>query len=349
MIWTEWDKLTEIIVGDVYDPQQFAQYAKDEIEWADNEFIDGMCKIFQETREDLNELSATFESYGVKVHRPKRLKIRSERTRMWDSLFPYPAICPRDMHVAYGNSILSTVGGDPNRFNEADFFTQIMLEKYNEGRNLISMPRPLLDNNYKEYKKLEGQILYHAANILKCGDTLLHTMPYGDGRHGRGTKAGLDWIKRNIGYDVKWLEIPRSGHADGRLALIKPGLIMIKDHNMVPKELKHWDTVQIDLKPIPKYFRAIQSQNFYKDRVKSWLDTWIGYAEETLFDVNGVSIDQNTFITNGYDKDMSDKFKKHGVEVIPFNFRHRYFFDAGIHCITLDLSREGERKNYVNV
>lgn len=346
MIWTEWDKLQEIIVGDVYDPEQFARYAKD-LQWVDNEFIDGMCKIFSETREDLNTLSNILSSYGVKVHRPKQLKVSLEQTRMWKSFFPYPAICPRDMHVVYGENILSTIGGDPTRFNEADFFTQIMLEKYRQGRNLISMPRPLLNDQYKNYQELEGQILYHAANILKCGDTLLHTMPYGDGRQGRGTKAGLDWIKRNIGYDVKWLEIPRSGHADGRLALLKPGLLMVKDPKMVPEELKHWDRINIDLKPIPQYFRSIQSQGFYKEHVKMWLETWIGYVDETLFDVNGLSIDRNTFINNGYDKEMTVEMKKYGIDLIPFNFRHRYFFDAGLHCITLDLSRQGERESYI--
>lgn len=346
MIWTEWDKLKEIIVGNVYDPNDFVEYAKD-LEWADNEFVDGMCKIFQETRDDLNHLTNILRSYGVKVHRPKNLKLTREQSRMWKSLFPYPGICPRDMHVSYGNTILSTIGGDPNRFNESDFFTQTMLEKYREGRNLIGMPRPLLDDEYKDYEKLEGQILFHAANILKCGDALLHTIPYGDGRQGRGTFAGLDWIKRNLGYDVQWLQIPRSGHADGRLALIKPGVVLVRDRSMIPKELSNWSVVEIDHKPVPKYFTEMQNRGFYRDYVKTWLNTWIGYVEETTFDLNGLSIDPNTFITTGYDKSMTAKMKTHGVEVIPFNFRHRYFFDSGLHCVTLDLAREGSQERYI--
>ncbi len=27
-------------------------------------------------------------------------------------------------------------------------------------------------------------------------------------------------------------------------------------------------------------------------------------------------------------------------------WRHRYFWDGGLHCITLDLDREGEREDY---
>lgn len=346
MIWTEWDKLTEIVVGSVYSPEDFHSYC-DLIGEKDNEFADGVSKILEETLEDLEELSSVLRSAGIKVHRPKNLKLKPEQTRMHKADFPYPGICPRDMHVAYGNTILSTIGGDPCRYNEADFYSQIMLSKHREGRDYISMPRPLLDSEYRNYQELEGQILWHAANLLKCGDAILHTMPYGDGRQGRGTYAGLEWIKKNIGYDCKWYEIPRSGHADGRLALIKPGLIMAKDRNMIPKELQHWDMVQIDLKPIPKAFNEMQDHGFYKSHVMGWLKDWIGYAAETLFDVNGLSIDDKTFITNGYDKVMTDKFKKHNVEVVPFNFRHRYFFDAGLHCVTLDLSREGSRGSYV--
>ncbi len=53
MIWTEWDKLTEVIVGRVYDPNQFAIEATN-IEWVDDKFIDGLSKIFDETNEDLD-------------------------------------------------------------------------------------------------------------------------------------------------------------------------------------------------------------------------------------------------------------------------------------------------------
>jgi hypothetical protein len=39
-------------------------------------------------------------------------------------------------------------------------------------------------------------------------------------------------------------------------------------------------------------------------------------------------------------------FKKHKVEPIIFNFRHRYFWDGGIHCRTQDLYREGTQEDY---
>ena len=82
------------------------------------------------------------------------------------------------------------------------------------------------------------------------------------------------------------------------------------------------------------------------DFVNSWLDSWLGYVEETVFDVNMLSIDQNTVICNSHNKEIADHFKKHKVEPIIFNFRHRYFWDGGIHCITQDLYREGTQEDY---
>lgn len=346
MIWTEWDKLTEVIVGRVYDPNLFATEAAN-TEWMGNEFIDGLSRILYETNQDLDKLASIFSSKSIKVHRPKNLKFKQETTRMWNTFFPFPAVCPRDLQFAYGNTILSTVGSEIDRFNESDFFTQILTEKFHQGRNLISMPRPLLSEDNKSYKQLEGQILYHSANMLKIGDAILYSVPYGDGRPGKGTYAGIDWIKRNIGYDVKWIEFSRSGHADGGICLIKPGLLMVKDKGIIPPELSNWDVIQIDYKPIPEYFNTITAKGFYKDKVKVWLDQWIGHVEETIFDINGLSLDSGTLMTNGYDKDMAAKLKKYGVELIPFDFRHRYFWDSGLHCVTLDLSRNGSKENYL--
>ena len=80
--------------------------------------------------------------------------------------------------------------------------------------------------------------------------------------------------------------------------------------------------------------------------VNTWLDKWVGYVEETVFDVNMLSIDQNTVIVHNYHKEVFDFFKKHKVEPIIFKFRHQYFWDGGVHCITQDLYREGTQEDY---
>ena len=98
--------------------------------------------------------------------------------------------------------------------------------------------------------------------------------------------------------------------------------------------------------PFPEHFQKIKKQRFYKDFVTQWLKEWIGYVDETVFDVNMFSVSENLVITNGYNKDVFAKLKAFGVEAIPWNFRHQYFWDGAIHCVTLDIRRRGGFEDY---
>ena len=43
-----------------------------------------------------------------------------------------------------------------------------------------------------------------------------------------------------------------------------------------------------------------------------------------------------------YQKEIHDKLKSVGVNPIYVPFRHKRFWDSGLHCLTLDTYREGE-------
>lgn len=344
-IYTEWDPLKEIIVGRVYDSSDV-----DSLDLDSTEFADGLKRIFDETEEDFEKLTHLFESFGTKVHRPKKIKLDSQKGNGWKNKFPYPAICPRDMHIVYGNQIVNTIGGDPNRYFESDYYTDILMGL---DRDFIAMPRPVLNDYYRPYKLNEGKILYHSANILKCGDTLIYTEPYNNDKtfsltrqFGRGTKAGLDWVKKNV-KAKNWAGIWESGHADGKVALIKPGLLMCWMPEKVPAELQHWDKIVVPKQNVPDQFWMSSQQPIMQKNVENWLGSWIGHVDETIFDVNVVSVSPEVVITNGYDPNIAAQLKRHGVEMVPFNFRHKFFWDGGLHCVTLDLTREGECESYI--
>ena len=79
----------------------------------------------------------------------------------------------------------------------------------------------------------------------------------------------------------------------------------------------------------------------FTDFVESWLDHWVGYVEETVFDVNMLVIDKKNVVCNNYNKAVFDAFERYGITPHIINFRHRYFWDGGLHCITSDLDRKG--------
>ena len=80
--------------------------------------------------------------------------------------------------------------------------------------------------------------------------------------------------------------------------------------------------------------------------IDKWLYHWVNYVEETVFDVNMLVIDKNNVICSNYNEKVFKKFDEYGITPHVVNFRHRFFWDGGIHCVTSDLDREGEREDY---
>jgi hypothetical protein len=84
----------------------------------------------------------------------------------------------------------------------------------------------------------------------------------------------------------------------------------------------------------------------FTEFVELWLNQWVGYVEETVFDVNMLVIDRKNVLCNNYNKAVFDALERHGMTPHIINFRHRYFWDGGLHCITSDLDRIGERQDW---
>ena len=57
-------------------------------------------------------------------------------------------------------------------------------------------------------------------------------------------------------------------------------------------------------------------------------------------------ISEEVILSLNYHKDVHDKLKQHGIEPIYCRFRHRNFWDGGLHCLTLDTVREGGMQDY---
>jgi glycine amidinotransferase len=264
--------------------------------------------------------------------------------------FPNHPLMPRDTLFVYGNQIIETFTGSGGRFLENWAYRNILKVCAANGADWQSMPVPMLCNKltYAEYNNA-NEVLFHAANMVKCGEHIIVSHPTTkDGVwQGKGTEAGLHWLKKTVG-EEKFVQAPCQGHIDGKMALLKPGVVATWDVKYLPDSLQKWSCIQIDSPPpFPEYFMKIKKQRFYKDFVQQWLSDWIGYVDETVFDVNMLSVSPELVITNGYNKEAYTAFKLHGIEAIPWNFRHQYFWDGAIHCVTLDLNRDGGPENYL--
>ena len=169
------------------------------------------------------------------------------------------------------------------------------------------------------------------------------------------------WRSLFPNHRVHGVDVP--GHGDGVMHPVKEGLIISVEKEEYYKNFyPDWEVVTVGRdanKSQIKPFFDLRSKNKGRwwikgeednqdliDYIDAWLNHWVTYAEETVFDVNVLPIDEKNCIVNGYNKKIFDAFERHGITPHIINFRHRYFWDGGLHCITTDLHREGSMKTF---
>ena len=306
-----------------------AEWFKDLAVYKNNRIMDPLKRIAEETEEDYQTLEKILKDAGVKTYRSflDIDKVGSLKN------IQRPPVNPRDDFAVVGEKLYA-VGVDFRGY--ADVLKQIKRE------NL-------------EIVNSTGAI--STATICRVGKDLWWDVQENTKEHVID-KYKKEW--ENEGFRV---HISHKGyHLDGAFCVVKPGCIVsLKEVQDYKTEFPGWDVLYLSdqswskVSPFLKIKDKVGGKWWLKGEehndqlirfVNTWLDDWVGFVEETVFDVNMLSIDQNTIICNNYNKTVFDHFKKHKVEPIVFNFRHRYFWDGGIHCITQDLYREGTMEDY---
>ena len=203
-----------------------------------------------------------------------------------------------------------------------------------------------------------NQIVYDqyitTANITRVGKDLFFGLNNIITKLNEG-KFVDKWKKLFPDYNIHPVSVP--GHNDGSFCPVKPGLILsLRDPEIYKDTFPGWEVVTLEgeswdkvegftkkkQKMNGRYWVPNAGDDFY-DYVNEWLDDWVTYVEETVFDLNMLVIDEKNVIVNGHNEKAFDAFERHGITPHIVNFRHRYFWDGGLHCITADLAREGEQ------
>lgn len=153
------------------------------------------------------------------------------------------------------------------------------------------------------------------------------------------------------------------GHNDGCFHTIKPGAILsLEQIQTYENTFPDWDVCYLHDQSWSKVESFIKIKNENEGKwwvpgeednaefthfVETWLQDWVGYVEETVFDVNVLVLDEHHVCVSQTDNEIVNTFlKKHNMEPVYVPWRHRYFWDGGLHCLTLDLQREGIQQDY---
>lgn len=366
-----WDPLKVCVVGASY-PPQFYDYI------TNNNVRRVFYRIAEETEEDYQILIQKLKSFGVEIIRPE---IDSDHKNYFDGhRYIPPPMTPRDYTAMVGQTWFSCSSQPIDRWNKIKGTT--WPKQPNSQAEFNELPEAIkyeLKNDFGifSYFDLAGRFyLKNINNFVKQKgnkitldlniDSAMTTRIGKDLYFGTHSKHdNLEFLRNkysNLFPDYRCHIVESEGHTDSSFCPVVPGLIVsLKDMPTYEKTFPGWEVIYLPNQSWESVspFLKIKEKNKGKwwvpgeelnedftNYVESWMQHWVGYVEETVFDVNMLVIDKNNVICNGYNKEVFDAFDRYGITGHVINFRHRYFWDGGLHCITSDIHREGTRQDY---
>jgi hypothetical protein len=369
-VYQHWDPLRVCIVGRSYPPEFYS--------WIKEPHVRNLFeKIAIETEEDYQAIIKKLNEFGVEVLRPEL----PSRT-FWNGAFVPPPMTPRDYTFMAGDVFYNNYSA----FNFGHFYYGIRQPDWpdcHSEEDLDQLPadiKSFCQEKYKTYKEIAetkdgySKIFDHIKNQ---GNTVKNAFyQYLNGA--MVTRVGRDLYFGTTSYNEDTTQIKKyvsqefsryrthiintGGHGDGTYCPVCPGLIIsLKDVPTYAETFPGWEVVYLpgqsweailpffDLKKKNQgkwWIPGFEQDQAVVDTVETWLGHWTGYVEETVFDVNMLMVDPKNVLVFNYNKQVFDALDRFGITPHIVPFRHRYFWDGGIHCVTSDLHREGTMQDY---
>ena len=348
-VWTNWDPLEEVIVGDCYAPG--------DLDWCISlELRPVFNNMLLETKQDLDNLAALLKDLGAIVHRPRLYHYQQPINLSSFSVdIPMAPIVPRDQYLVYGNTIYQTFTSMIDRFFDGRSYYDIFKTLFENGSNWISQPMPNLwpmtdskkwMDNYSNlgrmvYHRLYAKhLLWHTATMFKCGEHLITNT------QGPGSQSGLAWMQRNLPANTivsaNSDALQNWGHIDHGFFMTDDDTVFCVDRSFVPEVLQN-KTIH----EIKSYFPPEKKQRIVQN-FEHLLDESKGYEQVVSFNTNVLVVDPHNVIFSDHHAVLFDHLMSLGVRCHVAPLRHRAFWAAGIHCVTLDIKRRGNKRKIVN-
>ena len=352
-----WDPLREVVLGACYEPGFF--------HWIKHAQVrEHFETLALETEQDFQNLKITLERFGVRVHRPS-VYGEIEDICIGGKYVP-PPVAPRDYFTMIGQDLW--VCDRPNRAYAKKIF----------GPSTAPGSQQLwaLDQQHHQRKLAFYQDIF---SMLESQGTAVKTthLDYISGcfvsRIGQDlffATQSPDDDKNQILQEVQALfpdyrshVVDAAGHGDSTYCAVCPGLIIsLRDIPTYQNTFPGWEVVYLPPSDYDRTARFRQSMKANRGRwflpgfdlesssvdlVEHYFGHWVGQASETVFDVNILVVDHSNIIVSSHSDQVQKACERYGITVHVCAFRHRYFWDAGIHCITNDLDRTGIRQSFI--
>ena len=364
-MYQHWDPLKVCVVGRSYPPEFYS--------WIKVPHVRALFeKIAIETEEDYQNIIKKLQEFNVDVVRPELSKIN-----IFDNKYVPPPMCPRDCTVMIGQTFYA------DQFNFVNFYKNVKstawprCESYEEFLTLplhiqqecndVHNLQAYMDSEYNkifEHIKKQGNVIQPRAGGNLSGATITRIgrdLYFGTDNYNQDQTEYKSFINQEFTHNRNHI-IDTGGHSDGTYCPVCPGLIIslldvptyaetFPGWEVVYLPNQSWDLVSPFLKLKEKnigrwWIPGFEHDDAVIETVETWLNHWTGFVEETVFDVNILIINPKNVMVFNYNKQVFDALERYGITPHIVPFRHRYFWDGGIHCVTSDLHREGDMQDY---
>lgn len=288
--------------------------------------------------EELDKLAQSLKSIGITVLRPDELKKPINFSTPEFKSILSAASNVRDVSIVYKNKIVETPVFVRNRYFENSNLYKIYNEYFlNKNYDWVRFPHaPITEEtmdltpwntkrDYENFNKSKYAMGIDGAQFLRIGkDVIVNINSYNH-------YLGLEWFKRLFPESDFHIINIADNHIDGALICVKPGVFLVNPkypnmRNILPEKFKNWTYLY------PK--STDRKVNIEK------------LASENGMDINILSTDENTVVTNRNAVYVNDILDKNGFNIHTVELNYCEVFGGGIHCSTLDLERDDEYEYY---
>lgn len=370
-VFQPWDPLRICLVGKTYPPQFY--------NFIDNSNVrDILETIALDTQEDLDYLQRKLESFHVDVIRPT-IQNSCEFYKRGDRYFP-PPLTPRDDICVIDNRVFMPRPDDlyhwrlleqtdwkqqpPRTHDDWNSLPNHIKSKFSQFMN-INRVEDLYYRDYSAFCNVEklanmhgNEIIYDqkidSAMICRVGKDLVSGL-----WPNQNQEQLLDKLSKQFS-DYRVHIVDTQGHLDGVFTVLCEGLILANEDledSVFEKHFPGWRVIKIknNSSNLFRHYEKLKIKNQGKwlvkgqenndefiDFVETYISNWLGFVEETSVGVNVLMVDRNNMFCTIEDPELFKILESYKITAHVIPFRHYNFWDSGIHCLTVDLHRDGQ-------
>lgn len=326
---TGFQPLREVWLGGVYPASFYNHY--------DNETQDIFSKITELTQHDLTEIENCLIKLGVTVRRPEFTKV-DDYLDDQDILIK-PPITPRDWAITIGNTLYIT----PQYLSGVEPY-QTAINQYIESNQHVRVGCRVEDN-------CDDFCWIQFPSVVRAGRDLYIDYPKGNPILTKYVEQAIEKFSK-----IYRVHVTNTGdHSDGIFCPIKLGHIFSTHYRTAYNNtFPDWEVFFLNDTTKTRRNNGhngnwwLPGMNYpgVNKKLKDYANTWLGNSQETVYEVNMLVVDEKNVICIAEDDAACQKMESLGITPHVVNFKTRGFWDGGIHCLTLDIHREGECLDY---